>query len=105
MPRRGEHADVGAELDDDGAHRRAVDAGDGHQELDAVLALIESFAQHGVVVGEALGGVMEGVQLVVQREAAGLVEPGAQRVAKAAAASFWRGARVAMPSGWAGTGP
>ena len=52
------------------------------RSVELVLALAQPFAEHGVIVGEALGGVVEGVQQVVQDEAAGLVELGAQGVAQ-----------------------
>ena len=82
MAVRGKDADVGAEFDEDGTRGGPVDAGDGHQELDPVLELIEPIAEHGVEVREPLGGVVESLQLVVQDKAAGLVELGAQGVTK-----------------------
>ena len=54
-----EHADVGAEFDDDRAGAGAVVSGDGHQRMDPVAELNEPVLEAPVVVGEARVGVVE----------------------------------------------
>ena len=52
-----EHADVGAEFDEDRAG--TVDSGDGHPQMDPVAELSKSVRETPVVVGEARVGVVE----------------------------------------------
>ena len=81
---RGEHADVRAQFDEDGAGAVPVDDGNGAEQVNLRPVPGQSALDLPVVLGDAGGGIVEGLELVVEHEAGLRGQFGRERVAQRA---------------------